>query len=195
LGVSCLMDLPWDDYPIAGRQDPVSDSSRLRKKQRSGGRNRETSAASTTHSTPSLKSGRCQGGAGGMVRRPGKNRRGQRSRRAAMPSAAAHRPLPSHSTALPQQARASSTPPPPPAVASAGGGDVGGERSLSGSAQLPLGAPASPLPPLVGVTSGHGSGDGGCGSTHECGLPAIEGIRQSTPGAYVNEWHSDKMDR
>ena len=74
-------------------------------------------------------------------------------------------------------------------MASAGGGDAGGERSLSSSAQLPLGAPASPLQPLVGVTSGHGSGDGGGGSTHQCGLPPlppnarqeIEGIRQSTP--------------
>jgi len=49
-----VMDLPWDDYNIDGRQDAVSDSSRLRKKQRRGGGNRATSAASTTHSTPSF---------------------------------------------------------------------------------------------------------------------------------------------
>ena len=106
-----------------------------------------------------------------------------------MPSASAHRPLSSHSTAPPQQALAFTAPPPPPALASASGGDGGGESSLSGSAQLPLGAPASPLQPLVGGASGHGSGDGGGGSTYQCGLPAvppnarqdIEGIRQSTP--------------
>jgi len=80
-------------------------------------------------------------------------------------------------------------PPPPPAVAGAGGGDGGGERSLNGSAHLPLGAPSSPLPPLAGAASGHGGRDGGGGSTRQCGLPAqppnprqeLEGIAQSTP--------------
>ena len=82
-----------------------------------------------------------------------------------MPSAAAHRPLPSHSTSPPLQALAFTTLPPPPASAGVGGGDGDGERSRNGSAKLPPGVPSSPLPPLVGAPSGDGGGDGGGGST------------------------------